>query len=125
MRVLRDHQGGPGSGGVGRRLTPSGSRITKLQRARIDQGGAPATHRNAGGAEMGVVLVARNLVDDIMDVVHDGREVDARVTDADAEGVAHAGSGPPANTRHALWPPNPNDVVIPSRTFTARPTLGT
>ena len=45
--------------------------------------------------------------------------------DGEVEGVAHAGFGPPANTRHALWPPNPNDVVIASRALTARPTLGT
>ena len=45
--------------------------------------------------------------------------------DGEVERVAHAGSGPPANTRHALWPPNPNDVVIASRAFTARPTFGT
>ena len=54
-----------------------------------------------------------------------GREPRRAATDdGKIEGVAHAEAGTPANTRHELCPPNPNDVVIASRTFAARPTLG-
>ena len=148
-----------------------------------------ATHDNPRPLEMCLVLITGDLVDDLVNVIHDGGKVDAHIADVDpecrrvqsgvthgrcldqcfrrhapvpralsaerslahqqhapvtmrrrlrrreprrpspddgeVEGVAHAGFGPPANTRHALWPPNPNDVVIASRAFTARPTLGT
>ena len=163
--------------------------VADLKRARIDERGTSSTHHDTCCGEMGFVLVARDLLDDIVDALHDGGEVDTHIGDADTEatrvrrtvvhrrrlderlgrhasvpralpsqrpltdqqdpsfqlrrglrrsepcrpspddgeveGVTHAGFDSPANTRQALWPPNPKDVVIAKRALTARPTFGT
>ena len=77
-------------------------RVTIVDREGLESGVLRVLRHHQGGTRSGGVL-------------HQLRRQDARSSRYSAA----------ANTRHALCPPKPNDVVMTRRTFTLRPTFGT